>query len=105
MTDSDGPIWFQLSVLQPPIVINTTSRTIFSQPLGLNPWIKSTKEDTERFVASLVVHKKLAKDTIATIVKELRRVLNHAREHRIILENPAPDLESYTARHPPDMKV
>ncbi len=60
--------------------------------LGSKPLDQITRADMEVFIASLVVQKKLAKDTIATIVKELRRVLNHAREHKIISENPAAGL-------------
>ncbi len=59
-----------------------------------------TREDTEGFVASLVVQKKLAKDTIATIVKNLRKVFNHAIEHKIISENPAAGLGKLYSQAP-----
>ncbi len=68
--------------------------------LGSKPLDQITRADMEVFVASLVVHKKLAKDTIATIIKELRRVLNHAREHKIISENPAAGLGKLYSRAP-----
>jgi len=68
--------------------------------LGSKPLDQITRADMEVFVASLVVHKKLAKDTIATIVKELRKVLNHAREHRIISENPAAGLGKLYSQAP-----
>jgi len=68
--------------------------------LGSKPLDQITRADMEVFVASLVVHKKLAKDTIATIVKELRKVLNHAREHKIISENPAAGLGKLYSQAP-----
>ncbi len=57
--------------------------------LGALPLDEVRPAHVEAFIADLVTVKKKARATIATIVKELCKLFNHARKHRIITENPA----------------
>ncbi len=59
-----------------------------------------TSKKMETFIADLVVNKKLAKHSVATIVKELRKMINHARKHKIVSENPATGLSELYRQAP-----
>jgi hypothetical protein len=45
--------------------------------------------EMEMFVADLVDTKKLAKDTVETILRSLCRLYNRAKKHGLVQENPA----------------
>src|SRR5262249_39511960 len=57
--------------------------------LGALPLDEVLAADIETFIANLVMEKKKAKATIATIIKELCKLFNHARKHKIVRDNPA----------------
>jgi integrase len=64
-------------------------KTHINPTLGALPLDEVVPADIEAFIANLVTVKKKAKATIATIIKELCKLFNHARKHKIVTENPA----------------
>ena len=59
-----------------------------------------TSMKMETFIADLVLNKKLAKYSIATTVKVLRTMINHAIKHKIVSENPAAGLSELYRQAP-----
>ncbi len=59
-----------------------------------------TSRKMEAFISDLVVNKKLAKHSIETIVKEVRKMFNHAKKHKLVIENPAVGLSELYRQAP-----
>jgi len=68
--------------------------------LGSKRLDEITTEDMEKFVADLLVTKKLAKATISKTLRELSRLFTHAMKHKLITENPASRLGELYSQAP-----
>ena len=67
---------------------------------GSQPLDQISVSQVERFIAKLVVEKGLAKDTVDTIIKQLRRLFNYARKRKVVSENPASGLGQLYSQAP-----
>jgi integrase len=79
---------------------DTNFRVHILPALGAKHLDQITAADMEQFIADLVVTKKLAKATIAVILRELSRLFTHAMKHKLVTENAASRLGDLYSQAP-----
>jgi len=89
---------FQNTYLKTAVAESTASSYATNFTVHIIPFLgklhldEVTPARMEEFIADLVANKKLAKATIAVIIRELSRLFTHAMKHKLIAENPASKL-------------